>query len=298
MAGRIDKVSVVIPTHNEGENLLDTVRCVLENTAYPDFEIVVVDDASTDGTGDRLSNIFGKNDRVGMVRAEGLGVAKARNLGATYASGETLVFLDGHCFTPPHWMSKLIQPLADTGVGLVGPAFAVMHPSGDSRGLGLTWRNAGLELEWLGQRQDTPYPVPLQCGACQAVRKADFQRLGCYDTGMTRWGSEDEELCLRYWLMGYDVLVQPQAVVYHLFRESHPYEVLVQKIIYNRMRLAMLHLSDDRMSRVLNYYSNIPGFNELMAWLQQSDVLSRRHELQALRCRDDDWFCTRFGCPI
>ena len=115
---------------------------------------------------------------------------------------------------------------------------------------------------------------------------------------MTRWGSEDEELCLRYWLMGYEVWVQPQAVVHHLFRESHPYEVQVQKIAYNRLRLAVLHLSDERLSRVLTWHQNVPGLDQIIGWLQQSDVLARRHELQAVRCRDDDWFCDRFGCRI
>jgi GT2 family glycosyltransferase len=259
---------------------------------------VVVDDGSTDGSGDRVSHVFGNNRRVSMIRGEGVGVAKARNLGAARASGEILIFLDGHCFTPPHWMSQLIQPLALKRVGLVGPVFAIMHRGHNARGLGLIWRDASLELEWLGQRKNTPYPVPLQCGACQAVRKADFERLGCYDAGMTRWGSEDEELCLRYWLMGYDVLVQPQTEVYHLFRERHPYEVQIQKIVYNRLRLAMLHLSDERIARILNCHGHIPGIDEIMIGLQQSDVLSRRDEWRALRCRDDDWYCTRFGCRI
>ena len=298
MIARKERVSVVIPAHNEGENLVDTVRCVLKNTAYPNFEIVVVDDASTDGSADRVSSAFDNIDRVRLIRAEGVGVAQARNLGAACAYGRILIFLDAHCYTPPHWMVNLIQPLSGTRVGVVGPAMATMHHSSNVRGLGLTWLNESLELEWLGQRKNTPYPVPLLCGACQAVRKADFDRLGCYDTGMTRWGSEDEELCLRYWLMGYEVMVQPQAVVYHLFRESHPYETQVQKIIYNRLRLAILHLSDERASRILDCYRSAPGFRQIMGWLQHSDLMSRRNELQALRCRDDDWFCTRFDCKI
>lgn len=298
MTKQVDKVSVVIPAHNEGENLVDTVRCVLENTVHPDYDIIVVDDSSTDGSGDRLSHDFGKDSRVSVIRAQGVGVANARNLGATCASGKILIFLDAHCYTPPNWLVGLIQPLAETRVGMVGPAMATMQYSSDVRGLGLTWRNSSLELEWLEQRENTPYPVPLLCGACQAVRKADFERLGCYDAGMTRWGSEDEELCLRTWLMGYEVLVQPQTVIYHLFRESHPYETQVQKIFYNRLRLAMLHLSDARVSRFLNCHKNIPGIDEIVGWLQQSDVMNRRSELQALRCRDDDWFCTRFDCQI
>ena len=294
----MDGVSIIIPALNEGENLVDTVRCVLENTAYPDFEIVVVDDGSTDGSGDRLSKTFGSDSRVGMVRAEGLGAANARSLGATRASGKILIFLDAHCYAPPNWMEGLIEPLADTRVGMVGPAIATMRHGSDVRGLGMTWRDASLEVEWLGQREDTPYPVPLLAGICQVVRKADLERLGYYDNGMTRYGHEDLELCLRYWLMGYEVLVQPQAVIYHLFRESHPYEIRVQEVIYNRLRLAMLHLSSERINRVFSYYRNMPGFDEIMGWLQRSDVMSRRNQLQELRCRDYDWFCTRFGCRI
>jgi glycosyltransferase involved in cell wall biosynthesis len=298
MTRHVDRVSVVIPAHNEGENLVDTVRCVLENTAYPDFEVLVVDDGSTDGSGDRLSNVFSNDRRVGMVRAEGAGVANARNLGAACASGRILIFLDAHCYTPPNWMDELVQPLADTHVGMVGPVFAIMRHGSDVRGWGMTWRNASLEVDWLAQRENAPYPVPLLGGACQAVRKADLERLGYYDSGMTRWGSEDQELCLRYWLMGYEVLVQPQTVIYHLFRESHPYEVQALKIIYNRLRLAMLHLSNERVDRVLNHHRNLLGFDEIMDWLQQSDVMTRRNQLQEQRCRDDDWFCTRFGCRI
>ena len=298
MTRQADRVSIVIPAHNEGENLVDTVRCILKNTVYPDLEIVVVDDGSTDGSGDRLSRIFGNDRRVGMVRAKGVGVAQARNLGATRASGKILLFLDAHCYTPPHWMDGLIQPLADTRVGMVGPVFATMRNGNDVQGWGLTWRDASLEVEWLGQREDTPYPVPFLGGACQAVRKADLERLGYYDNGMTRWGCEDQELCLRYWLMGYEVLVQPQAMIYHLFRKDHPYEVQVQKVIYNRLRMAMLHLSGERVNRVLTCYSKTPGFDEIMGWLERSDVMSRRGQLQELRRRDDDLFCTRFGCRI
>jgi len=298
MSRQEDRVSIVIPALNEGENLVDTVRCVLKNTGCPDFEIVVVDDGSTDGSGDRLSHVIGNDRRVGMVRAEGVGAANARNLGATCASGKILIFLDAHCYTPPNWIDGLIQPLADTRVGMVGSAVATMRQGGDVRGLGMTWRDASLGVEWLGQRKNTPYPVPLLGAACLAVRKADLEKLGYYDAGMTRWGSEDQELSLRYWLMGYEVLVQPQTVIYHLFRESHPYEVQVQEIIYNCLRLAMLHLSNERVDRVLAYYSNMAGFDEIMGWLQRSDVMRRRNQLQELRSRDDDWFCRRFGCRI
>lgn len=298
MTDQAGKVSVIIPTFNEGENLLDTVRFVLKNTVHPDFQVVVVDDNSTDGSANRLSRLFGNDSRVTMVRTDGLGVANARNLGAMHASGQILIFLDAHCYTPPNWMDELIQPLTDMRVGMVGPAIGNMRYGNDVRGWGMTWRDVSLEVEWLGQRENTPYPVPFLGGACQAVRQADLKRLGYYDAGMTRWGSEDQELCLRYWLMGYDVVVQPRSVIYHVFRDSHPYEVQVQKVLYNRLRMALLHLSDERVSRVLSYHRGIPGFDQTMGQLQQSDVMIRRSQLREVRCRDDDWFFAQFGCQV
>jgi len=298
MTGNAGTVSIVIPALNEGENLLDTVHFVLQNSAHPGLEIVVVDDGSTDGTGERFSSVFGNNDRVDMIRTQGVGPARARSLGAAHASGKILIFLDAHCYVPPRWMDALIQPLDDPRVGMVGSAVAAMRQGGDPRCLGVIWQNVSLNVEWLGQTKDTAYPVPLLGGACQAVRRADLEQLGYYDDGMTHYGHEDLELCLRYWLMGYEVLVQPQSVVYHVFRESHPYEILSEHIIYNRLRFAMLHLSSERVDRVVNYYSNTPGFGETMDGLHRSDVMSRRNELQAVRCRDDDWFCRRFDCPI
>lgn len=294
----LGRVSIVIPAHNEGENLLDTVRCILENTTYPDFEVVVVDDGSTDNSGDHIASLFGGDGRVSVVRAEGLGVAGARNFGIHPATGEILVFLDGHCYTPPGWMTALIAPLADPQVGMVGPSLASLHHGDGTRGLGITWRDASLEMEWLLEMGDLPYPVPLLPGGCQIMRRADFERIGGYDSGMTRWGSEDQELSLRTWLMGYEVVVQPQVVIYHLFRETHPYPVDMQRIIYNRLRMAILHLSGDRLIRVLEHYTDTPGFSQIMIWLLESDAMDRRREFQEQRRWDDDWFCTRFNCQI
>ena len=292
------KISIVIPAHNEGENLVDTVRCVLENSDHPDLEVIVVDDGSTDGSGERVTSNFGSKSRVSVVPANGLGVAGARNLGAQAAAGQVLVFLDGHCYTPPGWMASLIAPLADPEAGIVGPCFASLVRDEGARGFGIRWKDASLEFEWLPQRGDAPYPVPLLPGGCQAVRRDVFERLGRYDGEMTRWGAEDQELSLRAWLMGYRVVVQPQATIYHLFRDRHPYQVQTAKIIYNRLRMALMHFQRDRVARVMEHYRNMSCFSECTIWLLESDVMDRREKLRAVRSRDDDWFFAQFGCTV
>lgn len=291
-------LSVVIPAHNEGENLVDTVGCLVDAPPDIGFEVIVVDDLSTDGSADRVLELYRRTGRVKVVRSPGLGAAGARNLGAESASGEVLVFLDAHCYVPSGWWPSLTAPLANPSVGLVGPAVASLSEASDVRGLGQAWSDAGLSLRWLPQLAELPYSVPL-LGACGlSVRRGDFERLGGYDRGMTRWGSEDTELCLRAWLMGYEVLVQPQVVIYHLFRTHHTYAVDGAEVLHNLLRLALLHFSTTRCTRVFEYYRNQPTFPASLLLLLQSDVMQRRSELHAARLRDDDWFMERFGCVV
>lgn len=112
---------------------------------------------------------------------------------------------------------------------------------------------------------------------------------------MTKWGSEDMEISLRTWLMRYDGVVQPNTVIYHLFRKRHPYHVEVPEVMYNRLRMALLHYSSERAARIIDHYKGIPDFGQIMLWLLDSDVTEKRRELIRQRSRDDDWYLRRFG---
>jgi GT2 family glycosyltransferase len=141
-------------------------------------------------------------------------------------------------------------------------------------------------------------PVPFHIGACQAVRADVFHALGGYERGMTRWGSEDIELCLRMWLFGYQVYAQPASLVYHLFRTSRPYDVDTSQILYNRLRLALLHFAGDQLVRVLQALLGYSGVAQSLVQALTDDTMARRHELFAGRQHDMTWFCNRFGMRI
>jgi glycosyltransferase involved in cell wall biosynthesis len=287
-------VSLVLAAKNEGENLVDTVECVLSNSGPWLLEVVVVDDGSTDGGGDRVRACFSNCPEVTIVATAGLGIAQARNLGAARASGEILVFMDAHCYTPKGWLEGLAAPLDDPGVGLVGPAFASLGDVDGPRGYGAMWRKDSLEMDWLPCKGEMPYCVPLHPGGCHVVRRSDFEALGGYDGGMSRWGSEGEELSIRYWLMGFEVVVQPQVVIHHLFRKRHPYRVQSLRVYYNQLRMALLHLGNERVGRLLDRFRSMPDFSQIFLWLMESDVMQRRKRFQAQRQRDDEWFFARF----
>src|SRR5262245_11704259 len=118
-------VSVVIPSHNEGENLLGTVDSLLIGLP-PDGEIVVVDDASTDGSAERLAAVAPATVRI-LRPTERLGAAGARNHGAIAASGDVLIFSDAHVQVPADWSSRLLPLLDQPGVGAAAPGISVMH---------------------------------------------------------------------------------------------------------------------------------------------------------------------------
>jgi glycosyltransferase involved in cell wall biosynthesis len=292
------EVSIVIPTRNEGPFLLYTLHWILANSGDPEFEIVVVDDGSTDDSVRQVLRFYGTSDRVRVVEGERRGPARARNLGAREAKGRQVVFIDGHCYTPPGWLRSLVAPLSDPKVALVGCALADLRQPGVGAGVGCTWGGPALDMVWLPQQAQKAYPVPLLPGGCQALRSEDFFSFGLFDSGMTHIGSEGEEQSLRCWLMGYEVVVDPRVVVHHLFRDRPPYEVRAGELIYNRLRTALLHFTTERVARVVDALKLLPFFSNQLVPLLESEVLEQRALWHSRRVRSDDWFCQRFGIPV
>jgi glycosyltransferase involved in cell wall biosynthesis len=98
-------VSVIVTTYNHERHIAATLQSVFTQT-YPDYELIVVDDGSTDSTGARVSAF---RDRLRLVRQENQGVAASRNTGIQQARGQLLAFLDGDDLWEP---DKLAQQVA------------------------------------------------------------------------------------------------------------------------------------------------------------------------------------------
>ena len=285
-------VSVVVPALSEGQNLVDTVAAVRAHSGAFDPEVIVVDDGSADGAPQRVAGRFADDDQVHVLNGPGLGIARARNAGAAAAKGEIVVFLDGHCHVPDGWLGPLVDPFENAAVAMTGPAFTSIRDPGIIA-CGITWRDAGLGNVWLGP--GTQGPVPFHIGACQAVRADAFAAAGGFDAGMTRWGSEDIELCLRLWLLGHEVHAAPRSLVYHLFRTSRPYEVDAAQILYNHLRMALLHFDEARLTAVLARLIRIGGAERCLAKAYANGVAAERAALFEARARDVDWLFARFG---
>ena len=152
-----------------------------------------------------------------------------------------------------------------------------------------------LRLEWLAKKQGEPYTVPTLGGGFMAMRRETLETAGGFDEGMPQWGTEDMELCLRYWLLGYEVWVVPEVEVLHYFRNVNPLKVKMGVVTHNLLRAALLHFSPERLARVVTELQKLPDFGHALARAMESDVWERRNALSGRRVRHDDWLFATFS---
>lgn len=287
--------SIVIPSLNEGKMLHMTVDSILTKTTYPNYEVIIVDDGSTDGSCD----LYKKYDnRVQVVRSKGLGVACARNFGVDNSEGEYICFIDAHCSVSKNWLDGFVNTLNDQRVGVVGPTFTKLQEP-EPRGCGMAWIDASLETTWYYPLDtENAYDIPLTPGGCQAFRKDVFNEIGRYEEGFTRWGFEDVEICLRLWLLGYRVMGNPTVIIAHHFREARNYDVDDCKVVFNFLRMIHMHFSPPRIRKVLKAVSNNLVLESAMTALYNSDVMILREKFHMSRVRDDDWYFDKFGPDV
>lgn len=280
-------ISVVVISRNEGSFLRRTVDNLID-TLPSDAEIIVVDDASTDHSADRLPR------RVLLHRAKGLGVAKSRNFGGKLATGDILIFADAHLGLDTNWWRPLTEQLEHPRVGAVAPGIAKWRDDG-KYGWGIKFKGPQMEVSWFRRRPKGPTAVPILPGCCLAMRRDVFERAGGgWDSSLQQRGNVDNEVSVRLWLLGYELLIVPDVLVRHRFRKTSPFPVGWPQYLHNRLRLAFVHFGPERLARVVSSLRNYPGFGEAMAMLIDGDAGARRRELFSLRARDDDWYFDKF----
>lgn len=112
------RLSIIIPVYNNEKYLRPTLQSVLAQT-YPDFEVLVVDDGSTDGSLAICQEFAQKDDRLRVIHKENGGVSSARNRGIEEAAGQYIAFVDGDDCIDPEMYTTMITILQDTGADLV-----------------------------------------------------------------------------------------------------------------------------------------------------------------------------------
>jgi cellulose synthase/poly-beta-1,6-N-acetylglucosamine synthase-like glycosyltransferase/peptidoglycan/xylan/chitin deacetylase (PgdA/CDA1 family) len=169
----LPSVSVVVPAYNEEVGIERAVASLAGND-YPDLEVIVVDDGSTDATATLVEALIG--DRVRLVRQDNAGKAAALNTGIALSGAEVVVMVDGDTVFERDTVRRLVQPLSDERVGAVSGNTKV----GNRGGLLGRWQH----IEYVsGFNLDRRMYEVLQCtptvpGAIGAFRRDTLREVG------------------------------------------------------------------------------------------------------------------------
>ena len=186
----------VIVLNFQGAEWLDDGLESLANQTATGFEVLVVDNASTDG-----SASIAKRHSVSLVQLpKNVGFSSGNNAGARAARGEWLVFVNNDMRFAPEFVEQITEPLRDTSVFGVDVSHRDWqgHTSHGATGVALRNRLGGLlrTIEYPERLPATAVDVPFVCGGAVAVRRTHFETLGGFDERFFA-GSEDVDLCWR-----------------------------------------------------------------------------------------------------
>src|SRR3989454_311972 len=201
------RISVVVCTYNGGRVIRDCLEG-LRKLDYPNFEVIVVNDGSTDNT----AAVLGEYD-FRVITTENRGLGSARNTGMEAATGEIVAYLDDDAYPDPHWLTYLAATFCSTTHAAVGGPN--IGPPGDGRFAESVANAPGNPAHVLVSDQEAEH-VP---GCNMAVRKACLEAVGGFDPQF-RVAGDDVDLCWRLRERGETLGFSPAAMVWHHRRNA------------------------------------------------------------------------------
>ncbi|MBD2181715.1 glycosyltransferase [Planktothrix sp. FACHB-1355] len=226
METTLPKVSVIVPIYNGEADLPDLISCLQAQTYPTDrVEYLLVDNGSSDRTPSILQAAAasdspgGGNEKLNKINIRHLTENKiqssyaARNTGIRAATGEIIAFTDVDCRPEPNWLQNLIQPFADSSVGIVAgeveglPGKTLLEKYADSYNV-------------LSQKYTLEHPFcPYGQTANLAIRREIFQQVGLFRPYMTTGG--DADICWRIQReTSWQISFAPTAIVKHRHRST------------------------------------------------------------------------------
>lgn len=204
---KIINISVIIPSYNAEKTIIQALKG-LENQTRNDFEVVVVDDGSTDSSFELVKSYKNKSELpIRLIKQQNAGPAKARNIGFEHSAGDIIIFLDSDCVPPDNWIEEMARPLNKKIAGCNCGYKVKNKESMIARYI--DYEIAKRHEKLIGKSIDT-------IGTYSAsFIKSVFNEVGGFDTKYKVASGEDFDFAFNVKKMGYDLVFTDKTFVYH-----------------------------------------------------------------------------------
>lgn len=206
-------VSILIVNWNGGEIFKNCLKS-LSKITYPNWELVVVDNASTDG-----SERYVKENE--LIRSDiNLGFAGGNNLALSRAKGDLVLLLNNDTLVTPNFLTKLVSRIEKTGdIGVVQPKIYLMDEDKLLDNCGSYLTRIGFLNHWGFFKKDSSEYSKERLvfsgkGACLLIKREIIDKIGLFDDDFGSY-FEESDFCWRVWLTGYKVIYYPDTHIYH-----------------------------------------------------------------------------------
>lgn len=229
------RVSVVVATYNGSKWLRICLRSLMKLN-YPDYEVIVVDDGSTDSVAE-IAKTF---ERVRYIRQKNMGLSVARNTGMEAATGEIVAYTDDDCRADEDWLYYLAGDLAESDfVAMGGHNFL---PPDDSPTAAAVMAAPGGPIHVMLTETEAEH-IP---GCNMAFRKGALESIGGFDP-VYRKAGDDVDVCWRLQQAGHRIGFNPAGFVWH-YRRSTMGAYLTQQAGYGEAEAMLYRKHPDKFS--------------------------------------------------
>lgn len=222
-----------------GRNLLEKCLKAVFNTTYKNFEVIIVDNNSSDDSVEFIEKNYPQNHLIKLNK--NFGFAIPNNIAAKTAQGKYLVFLNNDTYVTPNWLEELIHPLENDKTIAMAQSLLLRNNG--------TVDSSGDFIDSLG-RAYSSHDIPQKNGyilsprgACMIARRDTFLDLGGFDESYFV-SFEDVEIGWRAWLYGYKIAIIPSSKVYHYGGKTiqHISQLVAFHGVKNNFSLRLTHM--------------------------------------------------------
>ncbi len=253
----MQKLSVIIPCLEEGDEVIPTLESLFSTTNGKMIEVIVINDGSKQDFEDKIK----KFNVVYLKNPYRIGVAASRDIGVKISTSDVAIFFDAHMrFRNDGWSERILEEVSKdpqsiyctTCASLKKDRLDIHNPftRGYGAGINLVTSQKGMSREilepfWLSVKKlETVYEIPCILGANYAFHVPWYKKLRGLG-GLKSWGSDEIYLSLKYWLAGGSCKLISDIEIGHIFRDESPYLTNSGHLYFNKMFISFVLLPQE-----------------------------------------------------